>query len=272
MNAVSLLCEIIGQTGKVAAQACRDDAGYGALLDAGLLKGDGLVEAVLCENCDVAHDAEIVFEGGSYGHFCPELGFVSVEREDIVAIRPDISALVEHLRAAFECPPGGISQLGPRTWRVGLADTPGGRAVVYFHTCLQNDDDLVSLENALRAEIRRDYVLVVTAAGHLPYREAATCTLAQLVQLDLGTAHLRNSVSVAEAVGAPPTPTGGRPSVYRERLQALLAERAAQGLAEDGRNEEAAAVLNAYVERFPRDAVPSRVTVQRSVTRFRAGS
>lgn len=272
MDAVSLLCEIIGQAGKVAAQAYRDDAGYGVLLDAGLIQRDGLVQSVLCENCDMPHDAEIVSEGGSYGHFCPEVGFVPGERAGLVAARPNLSALVKHLHTAFDCAPGGVSQLGPQTWRVGLVDTPGGRAVVYFHTCLQNDDDLVSLENALRAEIRRDYVLVVTAAGHLPYREAATYSLAQLVQLDLGTAHLRNSVSVAKAVGAPPTPTGGRPSVYRERLQALLAERAAQGLAEDGRNAEAAAVLNAYIKRFPRDAVPSRATAQRSVTRFRAGS
>ncbi|RMA40989.1 hypothetical protein [Rhodophyticola porphyridii] len=272
MNAVSLLCDIIGQAGKVAAQAYRDDARYGALLDAGLLQGDGLVQSVLCESCDVPHDAEIVFEGGSYGYFCPDLGLVSVERADLVAVRPDLAALVEHLHAAFECQPGGISQLGPQTWRVGLVDTPGGRAVVYFHTCLQTDDDLVSLGNALRAEIRRDYVLVVSAAGQLPYRDASICNLAEMVQVDLGAARLRKIVSVAEAVGAPPRPTGGRPSVYRERLHSLLADRVAQGVAEDGRNAEADAVLAAYVARFPHDPAPSRVTVQRSVSKFRTGS
>jgi hypothetical protein len=267
-----MLCGIIGQAGKVAAQTHRDDVRYGALLDAGLLQRDGLVQSVLCENCDVPHDAEIVFEGGSYGHCCPEIGFVPVERADLIAIRPNLAALVDHLHAAFECPPGGISQLGPQTWRVGLVDTPGGRAVVYFHTCLQNDDDLVSLENALRGQIRRDYALVVTAAGHLPYRDAAIYTLSQMVQLDVGNARLRKTLSVAEAVGAPPRPTGGRPSVYRERLHALLADRAAQGLAVVGRNAEADAVLAAYVARFPNDPAPSRVTVRRSVSKFRTGS
>lgn len=271
MNAVSLFCEIIGQAGKVAAQAYRGDARLGALLDTGLLEEDGLVQSVLCENCDVPHDAEIVFEGGSYGHFCPDLGLVPVERAHLVAVRPDFAALVEHLHAAFECPPGGISQLGPQTWRVGLVDTPGGRAVVYFHTCLQNDGDLVSLANALRTEIRRDYALVVTAAGHVPYRNAATYSLAQMVQLDLGNARLRKIVSVAEAVGAPPRPTGGRPSVYRERFHELLAERAAEGVAEKGRNEEAKAVLLEYRGRYSNETAPSLSTIKAYVSDFRGG-
>lgn len=271
MNAVSLLCDIIGQAGKVAAQAYRDNARFGALLDAGLLEEDGLVPSVLCENCDVPHDAEIVFEDGSYGHFCPDLGLVPIERADLVAVRPNLAALVEHLHAAFDCPPGGISQLGPQTWRVGLVDTPGGRAVVYFHPCLQTDDDLVSLANALRSEIRRDYVLVVSAAGLLPYRDASTCNLAQMVQLDLGAVRLRKIVSVAEAVGAPPRPTGGRPSVYRERFQELLAERAAQGVAQKGRNEEAKAVLLEYRRLYPSEAAPSLSTVKAYVSDFRGG-
>ncbi|AUQ57425.1 hypothetical protein PhaeoP30_00482 [Phaeobacter inhibens] len=271
MNAVSLLCDIIGQAGKVAARPYRDDARFGALLDAGLLQDDGLVQSVLCENCDLPHDAEIKFEFGSYGHSCPDLGFVPVERADLVAVRPNLAALVEHLHAAFECPTGGISQLGPQIWRVGLVDTPGGRAVVYFHTCLRTDDDVVSLGNALRAEIRRDYALVVTAAGHLPFRDTATYPLATMVQMDLGAACLRKIVSVAEAVGAPPRPTGGRPSVYRERFHKLLAERAAQVVAEKGRNEEAKAVLLEYRRLYPNEAAPSLPTVKAYVSEFRGG-
>ena len=178
---------------------------------------------------------------------------------------------MKHLRAAFECAPGAITQLGPQTWRVGLVDTPGGRAVVYFHTCLQNDDDLVILGTALRAEIRRDYTLVVTAAGHLPHRDAATYTLAQMVRLDLGTMHLRKIVSVAEAVGAPPKPTGGRPTVYRDRFQQLLADRAAQEVAQGGRNEEAKAVLLEYRRLYPNEAAPSLSTVKAYVSEFRGG-
>lgn len=271
MDAVSLLCEIIGQAGKVAAQAYRGDARYGVLLDAGLIQRDGLVQSVLCENCDIPHDAEIALEGGTYGHYCPELGFVHVEHADLVAVRANLASLVEQLHATFECSQGGISQLGPQTWRVGLVDTPGGRAVVYFHTCLQNEDDLVSLENALRGQIRREYALVVTAAGHLPYRDAGTFTLAQMVQLDLGATRLRKSVSVAESVGAPPRSTGGRPSIYRDRFKAMLADRAARGVAVKGRNEEAKAVLLDYRRQRPDDPAPKLSTVKSYVSEFRGG-
>ena len=150
-------------------------------------------------------------------------------------------------------------------------DTPGGRAIAHFHTCLKSDDDLLSLENALRGQIRRDYALVVTAAGYLPYRDAATCNLAQMVQLELGTARLRKSVSAAEAVGVPPLPTGGRPSVYRNCFQALLADRAAQGVAAKGRNEEVKAALLDYRRQYPREAAPKLSTVKAYVSEFRSG-
>ena len=266
MNAASLLCEIIGQAGKVAAQAYRDDARYGVLLDAGLIQRDGVVHSVLCENCDVPHDAEIVFEGESNGHFCPELGFVPVERADLVAVRPNLGALVEHLHAAFECPQGGISQLGPKTWRVGLVDTPGGRAVIYFHTYLQNDDDLVSLGNALRAEIRRDYALVVTAAGHLPYRDSVTYTLDQMVKLDLGTPRLRKTVSVAEAVGAPRKNPGGRPRQQRDQLARIIETRRSNGTALDGLNEEARAIARVFQENGANGKPPSFSTIKRELS------
>ncbi len=271
MNPVSLLCEIIGQAGKVAAQAYRDDARYGALLDAGLIQRDGVVQSVLCENCDAPHDAEIVFEGGSYGHYCPDLGLVPVERAAIVAVRPNLAGLVEQLHFAFGCEPESTSQLGPHTWRIGLVDTFGGRAVVYFHPRLLNRDDLDDLETSLRTEIRRDYALVVTAAGQLQYRSAKTCTLPQMVHLDFGAAHIRQLASVAEAVGAPPKQTGGRPNLHRERVLELLAERVAQGLSKEGRNEEAKAVLAIYAARHPNDPAPKLPTVKGYVSEFRRG-
>ncbi|WP_415402877.1 hypothetical protein [Tateyamaria sp. SN3-11] len=271
MNAVSLLSEIIEQVGKVGARAYRNDAQFGALLDAGLLQCDGMVQSVVCANCDESHDAEIIFEGGSYGHYCPDLGFVTIERADLVSMRPNLVGLVEQLHVAFGCELGSTSQLGPHTWRIGLVETPGGRAVAYFHPRLLNSDDLDDLNTALRAEIRRDYSLVVTAAGLLPYRDAATRNLAQLVQLDLRVSRLRKDVTVAEAVGAPNKPTGGRPSLHREHLHELLAERATQGSAEKGRNAEAEAVRAAYIARFPNVQPPRLSTVKAYVLKFRRG-
>lgn len=271
MNPISLLCEIIEQAGKVAAQAYRDDARYGVLLDAGLIQRDGVVQSVVCEDCAAPHDAEIFFEGGSYGHYCFELGFVPIERAELVAMRPDFNKLVDQLHVAFGCERGTTSPLGPHTWRIGLVDTPGGRAVAYFHPRLLNNDDLIHFETCLRTEIRRDYALLVTAEGQLQPRNAKNCNLSQMVHLDSGAAHIRQLVSVAEAVGAPPKQTGGRPNLHRERIFALLAERAAQGLAKDGRNEESKAISAIYSARYPNDPAPKLPTLKGYVSKYRRG-
>lgn len=271
MNAVSLLCEIIAQTGKVSARSYGEDHRYVTLLDAGLLRPDGVVQSVACDNCDAPHDAEIVFEGEAYGHYCPELGFVPSARADLAAIRPNLPALVELLRTTLGCAPGSASQLGSQTWRIGLVETPGGRAVVYFHARLHDEHDLASLENALRGQVRRDFALVVTADKHLPYRDAAVYSLAQMVQMDLGTARLQATVSVAEAVGAPRERPSGRPSVYRERFDAILAERAGKGVVEQGRNAEANAALLVYGAKHPDDPAPKLSTAKAYVSEFRGG-
>lgn len=269
MDAIALLCEIIAQSGKVAAHAYRDDPGYGALLDAGLLTRDGMVQSVLCDDCDAPHEAPVIYEAGAHGYHCPDLGFVPVERAEITAIRPDLGALVGQLGAALGCDGRG-ARLASGTWRIGLADTPGGRAAVYFHSRLADGDDLAALETALRGEIRRDYMLILTAFGTLPSGTATTLALAQMVRLDSKAARLAPFASVAQAVGAPPKPTGGRPNTHGERVFAILSERATQGIAEPGRNAEA--VIKAYVAQYPDDPAPSVATVARYVTQFQTGS
>ena len=271
MSAVALLCELILQNGKVAAQDYREDVRYGALLDAGLIQSDGVVQSVLCDDCDAPHDAEIVFEDHSYGYHCPDLDFVPVERASLVAMRPNFANLMEQLCIAFECEPGSGMRLGPRTWRLGLVETPGGRVVVYFHPSLVTDNDLNELENALRTEIRRDFGLIVAAAGQLRYRENITRILTQMVRVDIETGNLRAIASVADAVNAPAKPTGGRPNLHRERLHLLLSERTEQGLARSGRNEEAEAVLVAYSARFPDIPPPHLSTVRAYVSKYRSG-
>lgn len=271
MNAVSLLCEIIAQAGKVAAQTYRADERFGALLDAGLISREGIVQSVICENCDAPHDARVIFEGGAYGHYCPEIGFVPVEQAHIVALRPNFVALVSQLRVALECQPGDASQLGPQTWRIGLVDTPGGRSAVYFHPRLQGGDDLDALDAALRKEIRRDYALVLSAIGRLQHSSSLTFNLDQLLDLNQETRRLRANVSVAEAVGAPPKKTGGRPNNYRDRVLAILAERLKQGSAKQGRNVEAEAVIADYVAKYPGDPAPRLPTVKGYVSDFRRG-
>lgn len=271
MNAVSLLCEIITQTGKVAAHTYREDERYGALLDAGLLKRDGLVQSVLCENCETPHDAAVEFQAESYGYYCPDLGFVPLERAGLVAIRPDLEALLDQLGVALGCDPRSTLRLGPQTWRVGVVDTPGGRAVVYLHPRLLDSDDLDALESAMRAEIRYDFTLILTAFGTLPYRSATVMKLTQILDLNVDATQLTGLASVAQAVGAPPRRTGGRPNIHGERLRALLSERAQRGVAKEGRNEEAKAALAAYVALYAHDPAPKLSTVKAYVSEFRGG-
>ncbi len=140
--------------------------------------------------------------------------------------------------------------------------------MAYFHPCPLSGNDLDDLETALRAEIRRDYVLVVSAAGQMQYRSATTRTLVQMVHLASGATRLSKLVSVAEVVGAPPRQRGGRPSLHRSRLYALLVERAAHGLAENGRNEEAKAVLHAYGIRNQNTHPPKLSTMKAYVSEW----
>ncbi len=271
MNAVSLLCEIISQNGKVAAQNYREDVRYGALLDAGLLKRDGLVQSLLCENCEMPHDAAIEYEAGSYGYYCPELGFVPLERAELVAMRPDLEALLDQLGVALGCGLRSTLQLGPQTWRVGLVDTAGGQAAIYLHPRLVSGDDLDALDSALRAEIRHDFTLILTAFGTLPYRSATVMKLTQILDLNADAAYMTARASVDQAVGAPSRRTGGRPNLHGQRIQSLLSERAQRGRAKEGRNEEAKAVLAAYVAQYPHDLAPKLPTVKGYVTKFRSG-
>lgn len=87
----------------MAATTYRDRDGYGQLVTAGLVHRQGLVKSVLCDACDIGHDAAILFEDERYGHFCPEAGFVPVERSDLIAVAADFEALVAQIAAALGC-------------------------------------------------------------------------------------------------------------------------------------------------------------------------
>lgn len=272
MDPVKLLCEFIAQEAIVAARLYRDDAGYGALLDAGLILREGVVRTVLCDDCDIPHEAPVEYENGTEGYYCPDLGFMPLERAEIVAIRPDLESLVVQLGAALGCDLGGAAQLGPRTWRIGLVDTPGGRAAVYLHPRLLSGDDLDALETALRKELRRDYVLILTACGSLPYRDAVTLNLAQMVKLNVSPTRLTPIASVADAVGSPPKPTGGRPSEYGHLLKALIEERIRSGAAHGTINAEALGVRAAFEAAYPDKPLPSDSTIKRYIREAQGGS
>lgn len=93
MSGVDLLGKVICHGGKVCVAALGQDRDARALLASGLIRDAGVVSSVVCMDCENAHAAEVIFDEGEYGHYCPDLGFVKLERPDIVAVEPDLSAL-----------------------------------------------------------------------------------------------------------------------------------------------------------------------------------
>ena len=155
MSPVALLCEIIAQSGKVAAASCRDSEAYGDLVDAGLVRGDGLVQSVPCAACDIGYDAQVVFEEGRHGHFCPESGFVPLERSGLIAVVPDLEVLSAQIGEALGRGMRGPRRLSGHAWHVGTFRTEAADIAVYFQACLQTAQDLHALEAALIREAGR---------------------------------------------------------------------------------------------------------------------
>lgn len=184
MSPVALLCGIIAQSGKVAANAHRDCAAYGFFVTAGLVKAQGLVQSVLCDACDIGHDAAITFEDGRYGHICPESGFVPVERADLIPVAPDFEALTRRIAAALDCGQRKPRSIGEQTWHIGTLRSDTADIAVYFQARLQTSQDLQALETALRGQVRASFGLVLTAHGTLAVPGLTTAQLDQVFRFD----------------------------------------------------------------------------------------
>lgn len=268
MSAVARLCEIIATGGKASA----DHPAMADLLKHGFLRGAGVLEAVVCDECTAPHSAKVVSEGETYGFFCPDLGFVGLERQHIRAFLPDMPVLIERLADAFQCKRRKGSPVHGGTWRVGAAEAEVGEIMLYFHPRLQDENDLRACADALSREMRSQWRLILTGAGGFPVLGGKTVALFEVVELETATGALRVLADPAELVGMPLKRKVGRPSAYAAGLGRIMAERAAQRLAHDGLNEEAKAIKSEYEERFPSQPCPSLPTVKRYLTDFRTGS
>jgi len=264
---VALLCRIIAPSGKVAATTYRDCDAYGDLVTAGLVRRQGLVQSVLCDACDIGHDAAIVFEDGFYGHFFPEVGFVPVGRPELIAVEPVFDALAKQIADALGCEGRGPCCLADQTWHIGKVRTDNADIAVYFHPCLQTGQDLHALETVLRGEVRTSFGLVLTAQGTLAAPGMTTAPLDQVFGFHEAHGGLVAEADLSVLVGAPVTPKGGRPAQHADRIKAIIADRAANGRAETGRNAEIRAISAEYTTRFPGGPAPSRSTIGRHLDR-----
>ncbi len=272
MAAAALLCEIISQGAKASSDTFRLRFGYGGLTRRGLVQETGLVQSLVCDECSETHDAEVIFEGGQYGFFCPEIGFVSVERTKLLGAKPVPQTLVACIGEAFDCKRRKKSPVHGLTWRVGVLETVAGDLTIYFHPRLESREDVRDLETALRREVKSPFRLILTAAGSLVVPGTKSACLDEVLELDPVSGDVVEFSDLRAIVEVPLESSSGRPNVYGAKLEPIIQSRLGNGQALSGRNEEGKAILDVYQRKFPNEKPPSLPTIKRYLTKARGGS
>ncbi len=272
MSALNTLCNVIAQRCIVSKASCKELEGFGKLIADGLLHDDYVVQSVFCDACDDPHDAEVVYDQGKYGHFCPNFGFVQLSRENLIGIRPDIGKLVESLAEVLDCKRRKASPIHGDTWRIGALDTQAGDLVLYFAPTLNDEMCAKGVAIALTQEMNAAFRLVLTANGTLTVSGSKTALLNEVFELT-GEGHtLSLLVDLNLIVGAPSKIRNGRPSPYATKLTNLILTRIADNTARSGRNSEARAIDQLFRAKYSKDQPPSLPTIQRHITKHRTGS
>ena len=266
MDAIALFCALAAQRGKVSARHYSKYAAYGHLITAGLVTETGVVGSVLCDECDQPHDAQVVYENGQYGYYCPDLGFMPMDRSGLTAAKPDFAKFVAALANALNCQRRKTSPVLGETWRIGAIDTHGGDLVIYMHPTLQHAQDIEAVATALGKEMNTRFCLILTACGALSVEGVKTALLTDVVTFDVVSGDLNVLVDLSVIVDAPVKRKGGRPSNFQTPLHELILERQNSGAALSGRNAEAKAVLAEFIEKYPNIHSPSLPTVKRYIT------
>ncbi|MEL6933839.1 MAG: hypothetical protein AAFO17_12235 [Pseudomonadota bacterium] len=271
MTAIDLLCEIIAQGTKVAAAHYAQRSGFALLLDQGLLKPAGTVQSITCLNCETMHDAEIVFNEGEEGFYCPALGFVPVTPEDIAAVQPDLQLIVCRIADAIESRARKSTPIAGETWRIGRVNTEAGDIAIYLHPSIRSGQDAKRLTAALINEAGARFRLVLSAQITLAVPGCQTVPLSEAMELNTSGPLFRSECDLCDLVGAPRKKTGGAPNLYGDLLTILIKDRTAKEIAMKGRNAEARAVLSDFKQKNPHLKPPSLSSVQDYVSKFRAG-
>lgn len=272
MNAVDLLANLLAQRGRVRSVEYSSFSAYDDLIKAGLIEESSVVSSMMCDECERPHDAEIVYEDSQYGYYCPELGFVSKTRSELIAVQPNLGAFVSQIADALDCKRRKSSPLDKDTWRIGAIDSTAGDVVLYLHPTLRDAPDIRDVKAALASEVKSPFGVILTSNGTLTARPFVTAQLDDVLSFDKKAGKLTVEVDMRTIAGVPELHTGGRPNEYGKPLSELIALRASQGRALKGRNVEAKAIIVVFKSQFPNIDCPSLPTVQRYVTKIRSGS
>jgi len=272
MTVIETLSGVIAQRAYATKSFFENQTAFNLLKTGGLVQENGKLQSIVCDDCSAPHDAEVTFEGGNYGVYCHEAGFVPLEVNDVTAIEPNVAKLVADLAALFDCKRRKSSPVDGDTWRIGSIDTPGGDLALYFHPTLQNEQDVTAVETALRVETRSAFRLIITAAGSLSAASAKSAKLVDVVELDDRTGKLASFIDLRTIAGAPQTVANGRRSIYAEKLNSMILERIETGTALPGRNEEGREIAKLFRTKHPSEKTPSLSAINKYITNQRGGS
>ncbi|MGJ8617993.1 MAG: hypothetical protein ACSHWS_14220 [Sulfitobacter sp.] len=272
MNAVDLFAALLAQRGRVQSAEYASFPAYDDLINAGLIEENGVVSSVMCDECDHPHAARVIYEGSQYGYYCPELGFVSKPRSELIAVQPNLTAFVSQIADALDCRRRKSSPLAKDTWRIGAIESTAGDVMLYLHPTLQDARDTRDVKAALANEVKSPFGVILTSSGTLAAPSFVTAQLDDVLSFDKKAGKLTVVADMRTIAGVPELRTGGRPNEYKKPLSELIALRASQGRALKGRNVEAKAILVEFKSQFPNIDCPSLPTVQRYVTKIRSGS
>jgi hypothetical protein len=271
LNAVDLFATLLAQRGRTQSVEFSSFSAYDDLIKAGLIEEAGIVSSMMCEECDHSHDAKIVYEGSQYGHYCPELGFVSKTRSELIAVQPNLGAFVSQIADALDCKRRKSSPLKADTWRIGAIESTAGDVVLYLHPTLQDARDVRDVQAALASEVKSPFGVILTSQGTLTAPPFVTAQLNDVLSFDLKAGKFAVVADIHAIAGVRELRTGGRPNGYRKPLSDLIILRASQGRTLLGRNDEAKALQAEFAAKFPNEKIPSLTTVKRYVSKVRSG-
>lgn len=270
MNASELFAVLVAQRGRVAASLYSSQPAYNLLIETGVIEETSIVPSIACNECDQAHDAAIIYEGAQYGYYCPDFGFVSKPRSELIDIQCNLGAFTKLVAEHLGCKRRRSTPLHSDTWRIGAIDTPSGNVALYLTPTMQDAQDTNDFGSAIAGEVKSPFGIVLTSKGTLSFAPYVTVHLQDVLSFE----HEKLTViaDFTTIAGVPEIRTGGRPNDFKIPLGRLIAIRESEGRALTGRNEEADALLAEFKTKFPHEKSPSLPTVRKYVSAARHGS
>ncbi|MGJ8590341.1 MAG: hypothetical protein ACSHXW_19740 [Yoonia sp.] len=268
MNEVVLLATLLAQRGRVRSVEYSSFPAYDDLINAGLVEETGVVSSLVCDECDQPHDARVVYEGSQHGYYCPELGFVSKPRSELIAVQMNLGAFVSQIADTLDCKRRKSSPLNKVTWRIGAIESTAGDVVLYLYPTLQEARDIWDVQAALASEVKSPFGVILASSGTLTVPSLVTAQLDDVLGFEPKVGKFAVLADIRGIAGVPEQRTGGRPNEYEKPLSELIALRASQSRALKGRNLEAKAIIVEFKSQLPNIDCPSLPAVKRYVTKI----